>query len=68
MKAYVKILLLLISTSVCAQLDTTARDKMVELNSLITQAENAGLDATKEKMTIRVAEVFLNMPIGMKTM
>lgn len=42
------------------QLEQTALDKITELNALITQAENAGLDVFKEKMTVRTAEVFLN--------
>ncbi|MGY6650267.1 T9SS type A sorting domain-containing protein [Wenyingzhuangia sp. IMCC45574] len=58
-KIIFKILFLLISTSVFAQLEDTARTKMLELSGYITQAEDKGLDVTKEKMSIRVAEVFL---------
>jgi beta-galactosidase len=42
-----------------AQLEQTALDKITQLNTLITQAENDGIDVIKEKMTVRVAEVFL---------
>ncbi|WP_075590834.1 Ig-like domain-containing protein [Labilibacter marinus] len=39
--------------------ETLARQKIDTLNSLIVEVEGMGLDATKEKMTIRTAEVFL---------
>ena len=42
-----------------AQLEQTALNKIAELEALITQAENAGHDVLKEKMTVRTAEVFL---------
>ncbi|MCL7754615.1 beta-galactosidase [Polaribacter sp. Z022] len=42
-----------------AQLEQTAITKINELKAKITQAENAGLDVFKEKLTVRTAEVFL---------
>ena len=42
-----------------AQLEQTALTKINELNTFIAQAENAGLDVLKEKMTVRTAQVFL---------
>jgi beta-galactosidase len=36
-----------------------AQHKIAALNALIAQAEKGGLDALKEKMTVRTAEVFL---------
>ncbi len=36
-----------------------ANEKITALEVLITEAENNGIDATKEKMTVRVAKVFL---------
>ena len=43
-----------------AQLEQTALAKISELETLIVQAENEGLDVLKEKMTVRTAEVFLD--------
>ncbi|OEK08032.1 hypothetical protein A8C32_16380 [Flavivirga aquatica] len=42
-----------------AQLDTTAREKITILQGLIAEAEQENIDVTKEKMSVRVAEVFL---------
>ncbi|WPR71384.1 T9SS type A sorting domain-containing protein [Flavobacterium sp. NG2] len=42
-----------------AQLEQTALTKISELQTLMTQAEDKGIDVTKEKMTIRTAQVFL---------
>jgi beta-galactosidase len=42
-----------------AQLEATARGKITELEQLISEAESENLDVIKEKMTIRVAEVYL---------
>ncbi|MGJ8743997.1 T9SS type A sorting domain-containing protein [Polaribacter sp.] len=42
-----------------AQFEQTALAKINDLKQRITQAENAGLDVLKEKMTVRTAEVFL---------
>ncbi|NMH86814.1 T9SS type A sorting domain-containing protein [Flavivirga algicola] len=54
------ILVLLITTTGFAQTTKeTALNKIDELNTLITSAENQGFDATREKMSVRVAEVFL---------
>ena len=53
------ILLTGITQSSFAQLEQTALNKISELEVLITQAENQGLDVLKEKMTVRTAEVFL---------
>ncbi|QBG46792.1 hypothetical protein EGM51_05055 [Verrucomicrobia bacterium S94] len=39
--------------------DQIARNKIDNLKSLITVAEKRGIDIQKEKMTVRVAEVFL---------
>ncbi len=36
-----------------------AMEKMAALQALITQTENEGFNAVKEKMTISLAEVFL---------
>ncbi|NIJ46165.1 beta-galactosidase [Wenyingzhuangia heitensis] len=41
-------------------LEETAETKIAELNALITQAENAGIDALREKTTVRTAEIFLD--------
>ena len=41
------------------QLEKTAHEKIKTLNALIKLAEKKGLDASKEKMTVRTAEVFL---------
>ena len=41
------------------QLEQTAFTKINQLNTLITQAENKGLDVLKEKLAVRTAEVFL---------
>ncbi|SDR70327.1 beta-galactosidase [Polaribacter sp. KT25b] len=50
----------LINGQVCfGQLEQTALNKISELNTLITQAENSNIDVLKEKMTVRTAEVFL---------
>ncbi|MGA9639243.1 T9SS type A sorting domain-containing protein [Flavobacterium sp.] len=38
----------------------TAENKIVELQGLMSVAENKGIDVTKEKMTIRTAQVFLD--------
>ncbi len=43
-----------------AQLVEQATTKIAELNDLIEMAEGKGIDARKEKMTIRVAEMFLD--------
>ena len=53
------VVLLCIQYSGFAQLEQTAQDKIIELESLITQAETNGIDVLKEKMTVRTAEVFL---------
>jgi beta-galactosidase len=51
---------LFLKVQVCfGQLEQTALTKITELNALITQAENSNIDALKEKMTVRTAEVFL---------
>lgn len=51
---------LLLKVQVCfGQLEQTALTKITELNALIIQAENSNIDALKEKMTVRTAEVFL---------
>ncbi|MCG9793703.1 T9SS type A sorting domain-containing protein [Flavobacterium algicola] len=54
------VLLLFSSLDMKAQLEQTALSKIKELQTLMTQAENKGIDVTKEKMTIRTAQVFLN--------
>lgn len=59
MKFILKLFLSLFCSTVCAQLENTAITKIADLNTLIIQAEDEGLDVTKEKMSIRVAEVFL---------
>lgn len=41
-------------------LETTARDKIDQLNALIVTAEAAEKEALKEKLTIRTAEIFLD--------
>ena len=53
------VLVLVFVQSSFAQLEQTALNKITELEALITQAENAGLDVLKEKMTVRTAEIFL---------
>ncbi len=54
------VLILLMANTVFAQTTKeTALAKIDELNALITSAENQGFDATREKMSIRVAEVFI---------
>lgn len=54
------ILLLQCFHSMNAQtLADTAQAKINEINTLIAQAEQQGIDALKEKMTVRTAEVFL---------
>lgn len=51
---------LLVGCAVQAEsLEQTAREKMAGFSGLIRQAESAGLDVRKEKMTLRTAEVFL---------
>ncbi|WP_419194858.1 beta-galactosidase [Novipirellula herctigrandis] len=40
-------------------LNETARQKIEGLNTRISQADTAGIDTLKEKMTVRTAEVFL---------
>ncbi len=50
---------MLICTTVLGQLENQAEQKIEDLSGWIAQAEEKGLDATKEKMSIRVAEVFL---------
>ncbi len=39
--------------------ESQIRQKITELNSLITTAESQSIDATRERMSVRVAEVFL---------
>lgn len=58
---YVLLIVLCFSTiqSSFGQLETTARSKIAVLENLITEAEALDLDVVKEKMTIRVAEVYL---------
>ena len=46
--------------SLYAQLELIAINKITQLEMLITQAENEGLDVLKENMTVRTAEVFLD--------
>lgn len=54
-------MVLLVGTLVFAQSsEEVARARITTLDSLITVAEQAGIDALKEKMTIRTAEVFLD--------
>jgi beta-galactosidase len=48
-----------ISTNGTAQLENIAQSKIKTLNALIKQSEKKGIDVTKEKMTVRTAEVFL---------
>lgn len=50
---------LLFYISSYSQLTTIAQTRISQLNQLIEQAENQGIDATKEKMSIRTAEAFL---------
>ncbi|WP_193315990.1 T9SS type A sorting domain-containing protein [Flavicella marina] len=45
--------------NLCGQTENEILAKITELESLISDAENKQLDATKEKMTISVAQVFL---------
>ncbi|RMG82418.1 MAG: T9SS C-terminal target domain-containing protein [Bacteroidetes bacterium] len=54
------ILFLFISVQAVAQLEPQARAKMEELNTLIEAAEQRGIDTRKERMSVRVAEVFLD--------
>ncbi len=53
------VMLLIVNTVFAQTTKETALTKMDELNALITSAENEGLDATREKMSVQVAEVFL---------
>ncbi|WP_111708843.1 beta-galactosidase [Lutibacter citreus] len=55
----VLLLFLIVTNSLYAQLEQTAKSKITDLEVLIEKAEEAGIDASKEKMTIRTAEVFL---------
>lgn len=56
----------MLATSVCLAepasqgTEQEARRKMVALNQLIDQADEAGIDVLREKMTVRTAETFLN--------
>lgn len=61
MQNYTSILLtLLVSFQFFAQsLEETAETKIIELNSLITQAKSQGITTLKEEMSVRTAEVFL---------
>jgi beta-galactosidase len=40
-------------------LESIAQQRIIELNALISTAENSGKQALKEKLTVRTAEVFL---------
>jgi beta-galactosidase len=51
---------LLLSTSAAAQTEQDARQEMAGLRALISTAETQGIDASKEKMTLEVAELFLS--------
>ncbi len=54
------IILLLISVACYTQnTEQRARQKIDQLNQLITNAKNKGIDVTKEKMSLRVADIFL---------
>ena len=53
------VMLLMVNTIFAQTTKETALIKIDELNALITLAENEGFDATREKMSVRVAEVFL---------
>ena len=55
---FIVLIFLLVQNSF-AQLEQTALAKITNLNTLITQAENKGLDVLKEKLALRTAEVFL---------
>ena len=46
-------------SSFSQDLEATAKNKIKELNTLINQADSQGIDTRKEKMCIRVAEVYL---------
>ncbi|WP_166461129.1 beta-galactosidase [Flavicella sediminum] len=52
-------LFLVVLYPVSAQLETTALAKITELEELIEETEALGFDLVKEKMSIRVAEVYL---------
>lgn len=51
---------LLLTPTQAETLEETARGKITILEELIVEAENAGIDVLKEKMTSRTADIFLN--------
>jgi len=53
------LLFLLCNTLTFAQTEQQALQKIANLNALINTAENQGIDVSKERMTIEVAELFL---------
>ncbi len=53
------VMLLIVNTVFAQTTKETALTKIDELNALITSAENQGFDATREKMSVRAAEVFI---------
>ena len=50
---------LFVNAAFAQNLVQTAQEKMKVLDALIVNAEKAGIDAQKEKMTLRTAEIFL---------
>ena len=53
-------LFLMTAQQVSAQLEQQANNKIAELKDLIGVAEQIGIDVRKEKMTVRLSEVFLD--------
>lgn len=54
------ILLLIVFSGLAQNPENEAKQKIKQLNQLINKAKKQGIDVTKERMSVRVAEIFLD--------